>query len=253
MATWISHLRIAAGLLGEIPGLNEVGFAFGNLAADSGKPNEDWTQFDPPKEVTHFLETGLGERYIRDLEFFNLYLKDLNKDDLPCYSFILGYYFHLVCDSLWSHWIGAATKRDNAALLAVDRREFWGKVKEDWYGLDQRYNQAHPEGLFWAAILPNPNPPLYLPFLNKEGLEHSLDYIREFYSQPEPEWLIDRPYPYLNENTLTRYVDDSIAVLLELYANFDKLADLQHTQSALVLIAPDRLEAFPAPLGDVAS
>jgi len=253
MATWISHLRIAAGLLDEIPGMDEVAFAFGNLAADSGKPNEDWTQFDPPKTVTHFLDPGQGERSIRDLEFFNLYLKDLNKDNLPCYSFVLGYYFHLVCDSLWSHWIGIATKRDNAALLAEDRSQFWSQVKDDWYSLDQRYNQAHPEGLFWRAILPNPNPPLYLPFLSPNGLEYSLDYIREFYSQPEPEWLAARPYPYLNESTMACYVNDSVAVMLELYACFDKLADLQHTQSALALIAPKRLEAFPAPLGDVVS
>ncbi len=251
MATWISHLRIAAGLLNEIPGLDEVAFAFGNLAADSGKPNEDWTEFDPPKTITHFLDPGQGERFVRDLEFFNKYLKDLDKSDLPCYSFILGYYFHLIADSLWSHWIGVATKRDNAALLAEDRREFWGKVKDDWYSLDQRYNQAHPEGLFWQAILPNPNPPRYLPFLSPDGLEYSLDYIREFYSQPEPELLVERPYPYLNANSMTRYVDDSVTVMLALYTHFEELADLQDTQTALTLIDPKRLEAFPSPLGDV--
>jgi hypothetical protein len=253
MATWISHLRIAAGLLNEIPGLDEVAFAFGNLAADSGKPNEDWTEFDPPKTVTHFIDPGQGERFVRDLVFFNKYLKDLDKSDLPCYSFILGYFFHLVSDSLWSHWIGVATKRDNPTLLSEDRSNFWALVKEDWYSLDQRYNQAHPEGLFWRAILPNPNPPLYLPFLSKDGLEHSLDHIRQFYSQPEPEWLEDRPYPFLNESTLSRYVDKSIAMLLEIFANFYKVADLKHTHSALAVIAPERLEAFPAPLGDVAT
>jgi hypothetical protein len=251
MATWISHLRIAEKLLAEIPGLDEVAFAFGNLAADSGKPNEDWTQFDPPKEVTHFLRSGQGARSVRDLEFYNLYLKNLGKDDLACYSFTLGYYIHLVCDSLWSHWIVAATMRDFVALLAESRREFWSQVKGDWYSLDQRYAQAHPESLFWRAILPNPNPPLYLPFLSPEGLEYSLDYIRQFYSQPEPQWLVERPYPFLNAGTLSRYVNDSVAVLLEIYADFERLADLQDAPTALDLIDAQRLEAFPAPLGDV--
>ena len=251
MATWISHLRIAERLLAEIPGLNEVAFAFGNLAPDSGKPNADWTQFDPPKTVTHFLDPGQGERHVRDLEFFNNYLKDLNQDDLPRYSFTLGYFFHLICDSLWSHWINVAVKRQYAALLAADRSKFWGLMKDDWYSLDQRYAQDHPQSLFWRAILPNPNPPRYLPFLSKEGLDHSLDYIRQFYSQPEPEWLQARPYAYTNAGTLARYVADSVAVLLEIYANFERLPDLQNTTSALGLIDPARLEPFAPPLGDI--
>jgi hypothetical protein len=58
MGTWISHLRIAENLLEYFPNVDEVTFAFGNLSPDSGIPNSDWTQFDPPNEVTHFLHKG---------------------------------------------------------------------------------------------------------------------------------------------------------------------------------------------------
>src|SRR5262245_39081459 len=64
MGTWISHLRIAENLLAQIPGLDEVAFAYGNLAPDSGLPNADWTIFDPPKTVTHFLRVGEDEGQI---------------------------------------------------------------------------------------------------------------------------------------------------------------------------------------------
>ena len=56
MGTWISHLRIAESLLHHFPGLDEVTFTFGNLSPDSGIPNADWTAFDPPKEIAHFLQ-----------------------------------------------------------------------------------------------------------------------------------------------------------------------------------------------------
>lgn len=56
MGTWISHLRIAENFLVEHPELDHTLFTIGNLAPDSGVPNEDWSQFDPPKEQTHFLK-----------------------------------------------------------------------------------------------------------------------------------------------------------------------------------------------------
>ncbi len=69
MGTWICHLRIAEKLLPHFPELDKTTFAFGNLAPDSGIPNETWTEFDPPKEVTHFLQKGEGEDMIRDLVY----------------------------------------------------------------------------------------------------------------------------------------------------------------------------------------
>ena len=56
MASWMVHLRVADELLKKIEKLDEQAFVIGNIAPDSGVPNEDWTVFQPPKDVSHFSE-----------------------------------------------------------------------------------------------------------------------------------------------------------------------------------------------------
>ena len=93
LGTWICDLRVAEKLLDHFPQLDEVTFTFGNLSPDSGIPNADWTQFDPPKEVTHFLRKGEGEDAIHDLEFYEQYLANVQpEEDIKLYSFRLGYF-----------------------------------------------------------------------------------------------------------------------------------------------------------------
>ena len=56
MASWMVHLRVADELLKQIENLDAQAFVMGNIAPDSGVPNEDWTVFQPPKDVSHFSE-----------------------------------------------------------------------------------------------------------------------------------------------------------------------------------------------------
>ncbi|MFC4637584.1 hypothetical protein [Deinococcus hohokamensis] len=49
MATWIAHFRMAERRLADWPQFDPTAFVLGKVAPDSGKPNHDWTQFDPPK------------------------------------------------------------------------------------------------------------------------------------------------------------------------------------------------------------
>ena len=250
MGTWISHLRIAERLLTLISHLDEVAFLYGNLAPDSGLPNTDWSAFDPPKEVTHFLRPGEDEGRINDLEFYRGYLADLDVAAGPLYSFALGYFMHLLCDNLWSKRIGSASKRDYAQLLAERGREAWGILKDDWYGLDVLYVRDHFECSFWRVLMQTPNPPSYLPFLTEAGLHHQLDHIRRFYSQPDLAWVIGRPYPYLNETTMTRFVEDTTLALMKIWERRAQLAHLDHSPSALTLLAVEEIAPYAAPLGD---
>lgn len=55
MATWIAHLRIAENILKKGYGFEPKAFAVGNIGPDSGVPNEDWSNFDPPKKITHWM------------------------------------------------------------------------------------------------------------------------------------------------------------------------------------------------------
>lgn len=59
MATWVTHLMIADGVLERLPSLDRHGFCIGNIAPDCNVENEDWTAFTPSREVTHWMQ---GER-----------------------------------------------------------------------------------------------------------------------------------------------------------------------------------------------
>jgi hypothetical protein len=253
MGTWICHLRIAEDLLTRWPDLDETAFALGNIAPDSGIPNANWTVFDPPKEVTHFLSPGQDEGRIRDLEFYGGYLATIDPAaDRARYSFVLGYFTHLLCDNLWSKRIVSASKRDYASLLTERGRVAWSDFKEDWYGLDQCYVRDHADSLFWRVFLTAPYPPAYLPFIPEIALNQQLDYIRNFYSRPDPDWVLDRPYPYLNAATMTQFVAEAAAAISEVCANSDAVQELVGTHTALSVLAPDQVAPYPTPIGDTA-
>ena len=251
MAPWIAHLRVAETLLKALPHLDETAFAYGNLAPDSGKPNADWTVFDPPKEVTHFLQHGKGEDKIHDLKFYRAYLADMQpEDDLADYSFRLGYFAHLICDNLWSRRLNTTYKQLYPELVGNPTSNMWRTLKRDWFDLDFCYLRDHPDSIFWRVIMTTPNPLLYLPFVSYDGLTHSLDHIRTFYSTPKPEHNIDHPYVYLNETMMSRYVEDNAALILKLYHLLQTQPPSDDLNSAIPLLDAADLAPYPPPLGD---
>jgi len=251
MGTWISHLRIAEYLLPHFPGLDEVTFTFGNLSPDSGIPNADWTEFDPPKEVTHFLQKGEGEHAIHDLVFYEQYLTDIKpQDDIRLYSFRLGYFFHLICDIMWAKRIVTATKRDYKELFDKDPKEAVGIVKDDWYGLDQLYVRDHPESSFWRVIMANPDPPSDLPFVRNEALHQQYAHIRRYYSQQEDKWFLSLPYHYLNEKTMSRMVGDSIEAVLLVHQRVGNIKKLNGLKTSVSLLPESLTSPYEEPLGN---
>lgn len=251
MGTWISHLRIAENLLPHFPGLDEVAFTFGNLSPDSGIPNEDWTQFDPPKEVTYFLHRGEEEYAINDLIFYKEYLADIKSEaGIKCYSFRLGYFFHLICDIMWAKRIVAATGQQFKPLFDADRKKAVSIVKDDWYGLDQLYVRDHPEHIFWRVIMQSPYPPSYLPFVKDHALHHQYDHIRKFYSEQEDRWFLTLPYQYLNETTMRHVINDSVEAVLLVHEKVKHIKDFDGLVSSDSLL-PDYLTApYEEPLGN---
>lgn len=55
MASWVTHLMVADGVLDRVSGLDRHGFCVGNMAQDCNVENEDWTEFTPPRAVTHIM------------------------------------------------------------------------------------------------------------------------------------------------------------------------------------------------------
>ena len=244
MGTWISHFRVAERLLGALPGLGLAGidaqmFVIGNVAPDSGRPNLDWTTFDPPKSVTHFLQPGEDEGRIRDLAFYREYVQPLDTET-PRFSFMLGYFAHLVTDNLWMHFIGENTQAAFNSEIAQDRAATWERVKDDWYGLDHKYLRDHPGNVFERYVVAAPNPPSSFAFLPTDALAYRLDDLRESYSAPG-EFALDRDYPYLAEATMDRVVEDcadAIGTLLARLLTGDVAADVAVSLRVLTLPSP---------------
>lgn len=154
MATWIVHLRLAERLLDRIDGLDPAYFAIGNIAPDSGIPDEKWEKFDPPAEVLHFQASENETWRIADLEFYRRYLAPARKKALDSlrFSFLLGYFFHLVTDNMWEELIGKPTMERFASQFEADPKFVW-QVKRDWYGLDFEHVRTYPESLFWMVFM----------------------------------------------------------------------------------------------------
>jgi len=251
MGTWISHLRVAENLLPHFPKLDEVTFAFGNLSPDSGIPNADWTEFDPPKEVTHFLRKGDEEHAIHDLVYYQQYLANIKpEENIKLYSFRIGYFFHLICDIMWARRIGAATKQQFKTLFDQDRKKTVSIVKDDWYGLDQLYVRDHPEHIFWRVIMANPNPPSYLPFVKDKALHQQYDHIRKFYSEQEDKWFLSIPYHYLNETTMTRIVEESLEAIVIVHEKVRERKNFDGMKSSVSLLPESLTVPYEEPLGN---
>ncbi len=122
MATWITHLMIADQVLKLLPDLDRHGFCVGNIAPDCNQENEDWTAFTPSREVTHWMQ-GKRKKASDCDAFCEQYIK--NRKELirssQEYSFLLGYYAHLLTDAAFQSMI-----RDEERVKAV-----WRRIKED--------------------------------------------------------------------------------------------------------------------------
>jgi hypothetical protein len=218
MATWIAHLRLAENLLERIPDLDEAQFAIGNVAPDSGIPDENWEKFDPPSQVTHFKISDNVHKEIADLNFYRQYLADVSPGDRTRFSFRLGYFFHLVTDNLWSGKVGVPTTERFAAEFAANPKFIW-TVKQDWYGLDFIYVRDYPNSLFWRVFLQAEPLQFDLDFLPQAALNQQLQYIKEFYQRTDEkiQACYTREYQYLNQDEMEKFIVETTDTLEKIY------------------------------------
>jgi hypothetical protein len=221
VATWIVHLRIAENLLGMIAGLDEENFVTGSIAPDSGMPDENWEKFDPPPEVSHY-ETSLQSRWkMADLDFYRQYLSslDMYADDRKRFSFLLGYFFHLITDNMWADQIGRPTKERFIEEFENDSKFIW-QVKRDWYGLDFDYVRTNPGSIFWRVFLDAEYESHYLDFMPQQAVHERLEYIKELYQRTDDEieeWYGKRPNKYLSESDMDQFIESATLLLSKVY------------------------------------
>jgi len=213
MATWINHLRIADHFLKLLPQIHPVDFVAGNIAPDSGEPNEDWSEFTPSGDVSHWRITS-PERKIDFEHFYQGYVAPADQDKR---SFYLGYYLHLVSDKCWAKYVYFPKRELYAREFAEDEGFIW-TMKKDWYDLDRAYIEQSEN--FEAYRIFNDIdsfPNRFLPFFPDHAFTRRFKYIRDFYKEKKD--LSQREYRYLTPDETDHFVylaiRDIEALLLE--------------------------------------
>ncbi len=216
MASWMVHLRIADELLPHLERIDETAFVMGSIAPDSGVPNADWSEFHPPKTVSHFQSRKDSGRTIDTRAFCARYFNDqvvrgYSKNE---YSFFLGYYIHLLTDIRWVETVVSSLKTAFPAEYAADKRGLFQAAKEDWYDLDFLYLEQHPDfkafAVYENAVGFNND---IMNMFSKDAFENRRQYICGFYHSEE-HGNLHRAYRYLTPERADAFVKDTAKSIL---------------------------------------
>lgn len=218
MASWMVHLRIADRLLDRVKDLDESAFVLGNIAPDSGVPNEDWSVFTPPGNVTHFRTRPEEKTYIDIDKYVAEYFSDEKKNGYSRreYSFFLGYYTHLLTDIEWSKMAHSeGVTKENAEKENMSYTDFVWKVKKDWYDLDFLYLEEHPDFRAFhiyedAEDVTN----VFMDSFPRDAFEDRRKYICGFYHS-DNHGDLHRDYRYLTKERADRFVTDTVDKILK--------------------------------------
>jgi hypothetical protein len=211
MASWIVHLRIADKLLNEISNISSTEFVVGNIAPDSGIPNEDWSVFTPSGNVSHFKTTdfdGLKDIHLNKYveQFFTA--KQRDKYNNKQKSFYIGYLTHLLTDIMWVNVIVRPCKDKYKSLYDKDKTKWIWTIKKDWYDLDFLYIKKNPDfrafSIYKNAVGFHND---YMDFFSDDAFDNRREYIIGFYSSERDN--LDREYTYLKEDEMDRFVEES--------------------------------------------
>jgi hypothetical protein len=185
MATWVTHLVIADRVMRQYPDLDRRGFCVGNIAPDCNVENEDWTSYTPPREVTHWMS---GKRKVAsDCDSFYKEYIHKRKNEIQSqekYSFLLGYYVHLITDAAFQ-WYIRDDKRvkdtwirinanENLRVCAMGYSEDWDSVKRlisknerlhEIHSMEAEYLRDNPNSGYLTEILPLKEFPDYIDYM----------------------------------------------------------------------------------------
>lgn len=188
MATWVTHIMIADNVLQQIPELSRHEFLVGNIAPDCNVENEDWTNFTPSREVTHWMADK--RKVASDCDrFLREYVEKKEKLDMAETSFLLGYYAHLIADAEFQRYIrdekrvmaswSRIKKHSELNRLSAGMEETWDSVKllicgkermKDIYSMEKDYLDAHPESGYLTDIISLTEFPDYIDYLPKGAI-----------------------------------------------------------------------------------
>ena len=208
MPTWVTHMMIADKVLEKLPQLDRRGFCVGNIAPDCNIQNEDWTVYTPSREKTHWMQGS--RKSISDVDAFcEEYIINRREEisEGEEYSFLLGYYSHLITDAFFQEVI-----REEKRVAAVWARikaneglmqrlkeletqsgeslpENWDMVKRlipkeqrmrELESLEAEYLQTHPESGYITDIMPLKEFPDYIDYLPHGSIAFKIPYLGSY-------------------------------------------------------------------------
>lgn len=205
------HLRIADKLLLIAPFLTSKEFIVGNVAPDSGVPNEDWSRFSPPTTVSHFKIPRDDGKPVISLDkykekYFTASLIDTYTPEQ--YSFYTGYLTHLMTDLLWIARVFDPTAKADPNYSA-DRSAAVSEWKKDWYDLDFLYLYEHPQfNAFTVYRSAEGFENRFMDEFSPDAFENRRAYICGFYSEQRED--LYREYPYLTAAQMDDFVEYAV-------------------------------------------
>lgn len=231
MASWVTHLIIADRVLEKVPGLCRREFCVGNIASDCNVENEDWTQFTPSREVTHWM-TG-GRKKVSDCDRFYEEYIEKRKQKISLIqekSFLLGYYAHLITDAELQRYI-----RDDKRVEAVwDRiknhpelrekakgmQKNWDSVKvlinrkelmKDIYSIENEYLEKHPNSGYLTEIIGLKSFPDYIDYLPNGAIVRKIN-IMGYIPQKE---MGEYPYMGISREEYTLFLNQATELVIK--------------------------------------
>jgi len=210
MASWMIHLRIADILLDHFD-VTPTEFIVGNLAPDSGVPNEDWSAFTPDTAVSHYkTRNDAGKKFVNTEKFISEYFSREKRSTYSKeeFSFFLGYLSHLYTDIIWVSDILELCKKNDEENYNADPVGTVWKWKRDFYDLDAKYLRDNPDfrafAIYQNAVgFKNAFMDIFAP----DAFDNRREYITNFYLAKRED--LDREYVYLTESSADEFVSRS--------------------------------------------
>lgn len=240
MSEWVSHLIIADRILEKLPWLARHEFCVGNIAPDCNIPNDDWTEFTPSRQVTHWMKdkrkTADDGIVFRDEYIIKRLDKISSEEEL---SFLYGYYAHLITDAELQRTTRDATRVSEAWKRAKSINELrdrsagmeenWDNFKrlfpdrkdrmKDFFVIEREYLDSHPDSGYFTEIQGLEFFPDYIDYLPKGAIPAK---IKMMYYLPTLE--ADK-YPFIgfSREEYTNFLDSAVTKSIDAITETERL------------------------------
>lgn len=243
MPTWVTHMMIADQVLEKLPQLDRHGFYVGNIAPDCNIQNEDWTVYTPSREVTHWMKGA--RKVVSNVDAFceeYIIKRRGGISGKEEYSFLLGYYSHLLADAMFQEMIRDEERvatvwermREEEALVHCLNelqarkeevfQENWDTVKKlipkeirmrELESLEAEYLREHPLSGYITDIMPLKEFPDYIDYLPHGSIAFKIPYLGSYI----PRIYEEARFIALSESEFKNYIYDTVNLVIRRFAH----------------------------------